>query len=277
MCETLEKEHPNRDIDFYLMFLATETLRLMIDNDWVNQALFKQNENTSRVNRNAFEFFRSETGGFRWQERVLRFAERVYNLQTVANFDSILKDIISGELVSRYAEIEVGSHLKSRAIPFEYNLPRGRKTEDFDMRILCPNQINCEVKHKIESTAFSENTLKNTVSGANKQLPKDNHSIIFVKIPFEWVTIPNVENEILRVFNPFFLRNRTNNLAIVIRWEEQNQDNPNMFFWKYKVYKNPHLGINEQLDNFFSRLSSDRLKDNWVSYNDILQKYIKRL
>ena len=274
ICETLVQDHPNKSLDYYLMFLSTETLRILINNDWVNEVIFKDHHKTSRIYRDAFTFLHSDNCGFKWQTRVLGLAERVYNLQKIVNFDLIIKDIITGQLVSRYAEIEVGSQLMSRGIPFEFNLPTGVKGSDYDISILLKNRINCEVKHKIESTVFSENTLKNTISGANKQLPKNEYSIIFIKIFVDWIYNKDFEFQVTKVFEQFFQRNKKNNIGIVLRWEEQSLLNPGVFLWNYKVFKNVYHSSTEEITNFLDTINSNRENVYWTSFREKLMNYV---
>jgi hypothetical protein len=272
MCETIKAQHPGKDVDYYKMFLATELLRLIIDNDWVNQTIFKQNPVKERKNNNAFEYFRSKTNGFQWQERVYRLAERVYNLRHIPNIENIIDDIIGGELVSRFAELEVGSHLFSRGIKFEFVVPTGEKGKDFDIKIIEPLIINCEVKHKIESTSLSDSTLTNTIRSANDQIPKDVPAIIFIKIPEEWISDKKLKEVIDRVFEPFFQRNSTHITGIMLRWEERDSINEGMFYWKFEFHVNKYFKLNDDIDLFLQQINGTR--NNWVSLSDIIHKYM---
>jgi len=214
-CKKLKEKFPNNHFDFYRMLIATEVLRHLVDNDWVNQTLFKQHDKLEKKNKKAYSFFESEETGFTWQTRIYYLSERLYNIRKVKNFNLLIEQIISGNLVSRYAEIDVGSHLFKRGIEFEFKKPIGTKTNDYDLRITDNIIVNCEIKHKLESTKLSTQTIKNSLSDANKQLPKNELGIIFLKIPQEWVESNEIIESISRVINPFFDRNKSNIISTI--------------------------------------------------------------
>lgn len=267
--EKIKEEYPERNKDFYKMFLSTELLRMLIDNEWVNQTLFSHHNTLEKKNLDGYNYFKSPILGYVWQTRICRLAERVYNLQNVPNFKNIIKDIINGEVVSRDAEIEVGGHLLSRNIKFEFVIPSNIKTNDFDIRITDP-KINCEVKHKIESTKISANSLLNTIRSAKQQLPKHEPSIIFLKIPENWINDKIIDQIIPLVFDAFLKRNE-NILGIMIRWEEHHTIFKNILFTKFYFYKNDFSKLDAKLKLFISDLNGD-IK-NWVSFDEIIQKH----
>jgi hypothetical protein len=272
MCETIKKEHPDKDADYYKMFLSTEVLRLMIDNEWVNQAVFKQHPNKEKKNNAAFDYLRSGANGYEWQERVSKLAERVYNLRRVPNIENIIDKIKSGELLSSYAELEVGSHLYSRGISIEFVIPKGIKGQDFDIKITSPLVVNCEVKHKIESTAISQNTLTDAIRSANDQIPHDEPAIIFIKIPEGWLSDQSFNEIINKAFEPFFERNSTHIIGIMLRWEQSDTQVPGIFYWKYNFYENKHYKTTTDIKAFTERLQD--MSTNWISFSEIVRKYI---
>lgn len=271
MCETIKKDFPDRDDDFYKMFISTEVLRLMVDNEWVSQSLFQKHAQREKKNLDAFDYFNSAEGGFEWQERVSRFAERIYNLCRVPNIENVIQDVINGNLVSRFAEIEVGSHLFGRGIKFEFVIPIGQKGKDYDIQILDPLRVNCEVKHKIESTSLSENTLTNTIRASNDQLPIDIPAIIFIKIPERWVFEPDLIKTIRNSFKPFFQRNRDHIIGIVLRWEQRDSNYEGLFYWKYRLFFNENFKTTPQIESFINQLEGERAIG--TSFSDIVHKY----
>lgn len=275
ICDTLKKVHPNKDIDFYKMGFAVEVLRLMVDNEWVNQSIFNQHKTRGKKNLDAYNFFRSDTNGYQWQERIFRFAERIFNLRNVKNFDSIIKDIISGELVSRFAEIETGRHLMSRGFDFEYNAPTGKKGKDFDIKVISEIIINCEVKHKIESTTLSAKTIKKALSAANKQLPHDTHAFIFLRIPTEWINDLSFREKIESASGEFFQRNKGHILGIVLRWEQEDLIKKGMFHWFYNVVVNKYFNHNKITSNILSKITESASKSTWLDFHDFIIENMK--
>jgi hypothetical protein len=55
MFDVIYKEHPNKELDFFKMLMATEMLRIMIDNEWVNQCLFSIHNKLEKSNHDALE------------------------------------------------------------------------------------------------------------------------------------------------------------------------------------------------------------------------------
>lgn len=273
ICETIKKEHPDKDADYYKMLLSTELLRLMIDNEWVNQAIFQQHPNKEKKNYAAFDYLRSGVNGYEWQERVSKLAERVYNLRRVSNIEFIIDRIKSGELLSSYAELEVGRHLYSRGIILEYVTPKGIKGQDFDIKITSPLVVNCEVKHKIESTALSQSTLTNTIRSANDQIPHNEPALIFIKIPEEWLSDQYFSEIINETFEPFLKRNSSHIIGIMLRWEQADEQVPSLFYWKYNFYENGHYNTTTDIRTFIEQLNG--MSTTWISFSEIIRKYIE--
>jgi len=256
------------------MGVATELLRHLIDNEWVNQSIFNQHPTREKKNLDAFNFFNSEETGFVWQNRIFFLAERIYNLRKVENFELIRNDILNGELVSRFAEIEIGAHLMRRGIKFKFIEPSGEKTQDFDLKLIGKTEINCEIKHKIESTKVSINTIKNTLSKANKQLPKSKPGIIFLKIPFDWIKDRDFKKMLFSVITPFFKRNKNHIIGIGIRWEEQDSNFENIFYLMYKIEKNEHYSGNNEINKILNQMELPSNQKYWVSLERIILQHI---
>lgn len=274
MCLGLKKEFPDKDLDFYKMLIAVEILKQVIGIEWANQTIFKQHKKLDKKNRDAFIFFNSYDTGYIWQTRVYFFGEYIYNLRKVQNFDLLKKEIEAGHLVSRFAEIEVGKHLMQRNINFEFVNPSGKKTEDFDIRIKDELNVNCEVKHKIESTILSESTIINTLRRANRQLPKSEPGIIFLKIPQRWSEDSTLVIILNKVLVPFFQRNNSHLMGILLRWEEQNSLSKGLFYFKYKLLRNEFFDCNELAEKFLNKLEDSVNLKNWVSLENIIMNYM---
>ena len=165
------------DADFVTFGMATEYLRAFVDNEWTNQMVFGQNPTVSRSNRKGRAFMRAEATEaeerFRDQQRTLRIAELLFNLQNVEGIDARLEDLRLGGRESTFAELEAGAFLRRRAVPFRYINPSGTKGADYDAEIPLPEKIkvNCEMKSKIEGTDLSEGAVRNPLQNAHKQLP----------------------------------------------------------------------------------------------------------
>ena len=47
ICDWLEENKPDKDCDFYKMWISIEILRVLVDNEWTNQAIFPNNYPTT--------------------------------------------------------------------------------------------------------------------------------------------------------------------------------------------------------------------------------------
>lgn len=274
MFDILYNKHPDKDIDFYKMLMAVELLRILVDNEWVNQTIFFDfHAELSRTNRDAYEFFGSKNLGYLWQEKVFRLSERLLNLRNIVNFDLIVKDIKNGELVSRYAEIEVACHLYKRLIKFEFVKPSGNKGADFDIKIIDNLEVNCEVKHKIEETDFSAKTIEKSLSKANKQIPQNNPAIIFIKFPTKWTEENQYLNIITSACTPFLIRNKNHIIAIVFRWQKNFLDGK-MVNWMYKVLRNPDYSHNEKTFEVLNKLELWGNNPEWINLEGLIKEQL---
>jgi len=239
VCKTLELKYPGRSCDFYRFGLAVEMLRVLISNEWVNQAIFPNDHPTkSKKTQEAIIFLKSKEIGFQFQERVYRLAQRLYDIQNITGLEMVIKKIINGDTYGGYAEIEAGSFFKRRNIDFDFIIPSGIKGHDFDIKISGSPAINCEVKHKIEATSLSKKILEKTLSLANEQVPNTEPALFFIKIPEEWIVNQALINVVERTMGTFFPRNK-NVLGFILHWEERDKTNNGGFYWKYKYEKNP--------------------------------------
>jgi hypothetical protein len=66
----------------------------------------------------------------------------------------------------------------------------GTTGTDYDVEIEYPSSViaTADAKCKIEGTEFSENTIRNTLNKARKQLPDDWPGIVFFKVPPAWIS-----------------------------------------------------------------------------------------
>ena len=80
-------------------------------------------------------------------------------------------------------------------------------------------KVFAEIKCKRDDTIISVNNLRRTLYAASKQLPTDNPSIVFVRIPTSWIQYENLANEINKIIHNFFL-NVPNINGVIFIWEE---------------------------------------------------------
>jgi hypothetical protein len=115
----LREHHPSGapDADFVTFGMATEFLRASVDNEWTNQMVFGEHSTVARSNRQGRVFMRAEAPAaderYRNQQRALRIAELLFNLQDVEGIDAKVEELRSGNVESTYSELEAGARSSS--------------------------------------------------------------------------------------------------------------------------------------------------------------------
>jgi len=270
----IRKKFQNKDDVFYRFGLSSEVLRILIDNEWVNQSIFSalhpNKSNQTEEPKNYLKSkFKNEEQEFQWQNRVEVLAEMVFNLQDISNFLHIVNKIKQGNFLSRFAELEIGAHLKKRKVNFEYVAPSNKKTQDFDILINEAISINCDVKHKLEETGLTKSTLDNTFYKVSRQLPKNSPALIGLKIPEKWVRDKNAKKLLTSAIKKFFRRN-TNMLAVLIRWEERNKINEFYQMFRLEINNQSHF-LNSQGLEILNKIKGPQAGD-WVRFSDFIRK-----
>ncbi len=272
ICDSMVANYPDKDCDSYKMLLSLEVLRAMMGDEWTNQAIFPNNHHvTSKTVLDAVNFLQTNRPGFVFQERVSKLAVHLYNIRDVVGLQKVIDEIKSGNIYGGYAELEAGDFLLRRNIPFEFVIPSGQKGQDFDIKINTNYTINCEVKHKIESTHPSKEALEATLSAANKQVPKNQPALFFIKVPISWIRHADFRGIVERTKGTFFPRNE-NVLGFILYWEETVQGGDGMFHWKYKFEKNSRLSVN--VGNIQEELTAEVEPLDTFVYE--LRKHIKK-
>lgn len=267
------KKFPNRDSVFYRLFLSSEVLRRIVGNEWTNQAIFYMHQNKPPQTDEARKYLRSEFENeyeqFQWQQRLEILAERIFNLQKINNFSRLIGEIQQKNFSSRFAEIEVGAHLKRAGISFEFVIPSNKKLEDFDITINDGILINCEVKQKLEETNLSKDTLDNTLNKAMKQLPKSEAALIALQIPEEWVKNLKLK-EIVEKNTKKFFKKYNNLLAILFRWEIRDRYHPGAFYLMFRIEENTNsLYMVRGGKNLLSRLNNTKTGE-WIKFLNLI-------
>ena len=122
--------------------------------------------------------------------RVTGLAEMLVNLQRVPGYHECASQLkVPTKLESTIAELEVGKLLYIYGIRFEFNTPKSKKTEDYDLHIWYRDgrKAYADTKCKLEGGTPSENTILTALKRARSQLPPRLPGIVFVKVPREWI------------------------------------------------------------------------------------------
>ncbi len=168
-----------------LLALANGVLRAFMDAEWVELHIISGGRKKGFLSIDESEPHRREMSFF----RVMDLAEVIYNLQPVPGFDECITRMRDGDIEGTYAELDFGRMLYLNQVPFRFVVPQGTTGFDYDIEVEYPNGViaSADAKCKIESTDFSERTIRNTLNKARKQLPDDRPGIVFVKVPPRWI------------------------------------------------------------------------------------------
>ncbi len=203
--------------------VALQVLRCFLGVAWVDTYINPAPAVVSPAARQGREFFRTDGTAsedrFRYQERVARLAELLFQLQDVSGIAARCDSIVQGQIESGYAELEFAGHFLRRDIAVRLLDRSGVKGDDYDFDVGSDDHlVACEVKCKIESTGLQESTISNTLGHARKQLARGRPGIIGVKIPEAWISSPELESKFGAALDSFF-RNSDRVVAVVARWE----------------------------------------------------------
>ena len=282
---SISDRHPDGkpNVEFVAFGIAVEYLRAVVGNEWTNQMVFPQHRDLSHANRQGRVFMKTDENEIeqrvRNQDRTLRIAELLFNLQCVAGIDGRLDALRRGNVEAIYTELEVGKFLLRQAVSFKYVDEVGVKGLDYDGQIFLHNneRVNCEMKCKIESTELSEGAIRNALDTARKQLPPSEQGIIFLKIPESWVHEVNIGTLLLTTINDF-LRGTSRVIAVILYWEEvylQAGKSAAIVANKYRIERGiVPKNVSHEVQKMLDQLSGPETA-SWVSFQTIAKETIQ--
>lgn len=122
---------------------------------------------------------------------IFELAENIFNLQTRPGFYGCLTQLKtartdSAQIESTYAELEFGRILFHYDLNFRFLARQATKSPDYEL--ICRDGIRsfADAKCKVEGSAVTESTIRNSIKDAWEQIPKDGPGIVFIKIPQDW-------------------------------------------------------------------------------------------
>ena len=169
---------------------------------WVREYVFQSNTPTFLLNN-----YSDDKQAAIHVIRVIHLAEMLINCQWIPGYAGCIKQLETPDMIeSTYAELDIARALITHQAEFRFNERIMKKGEDFDLLVTFPNgrEVCADTKCKLESTPFSEQTIKNSLDDARKRnLPSDRPGIIFVKIPREWVQDESSHQQLIEITNRF--------------------------------------------------------------------------
>lgn len=170
----------------------------------------------------------NEEARYEHQFRLTLLADSLFLLQNCEGFDLEIEKLqkVSPanpeiKLEDIAIELQLASMLVKSGHEVKFRRRSGIKRQDFDIEIKFKKitTILGEIKCKRDETVVDVNNLRRTLYDAEKQLPTDNPSIVFVRIPEVWLKYGNLAPEVGRVIQNFFQKIFHIN-AVVFIWED---------------------------------------------------------
>lgn len=252
--------------------LSAEILIHLIGGEWVVNNVFGRKPLDKFLRANP----ESKEDRFKMTDRLMETAELLFNFQDISGVENLVERIKKDSIEACVAELQSAKLLYFNDTPFYFNSPSNQKGLDYNVVATTQGfEIPCEIKCKIESTNFSENTIKATLKHARTQLPENTPSIIFIKIPETWTVEDETEEKLLGVLNEFF-NGTTRVNSVIYHWEEWDylQTGQALRTIRFNEIANPNSKV--KLERILKKPEINQSPANWTYFNDlILNKFGK--
>lgn len=255
--------------------LVINVLKFFLEDELAKQIILTNNEERNKKSLSVKEYFKTNSSHqadrYKYQFRISKLAEYIFNLQDVQGIDEIIARLSLDTIEATFAELACGAFLYRHSIPFNFVKPEGIKGENYDIEITTPNelQICCEVKSKKEDATLSVKTIKNSLKTAQRQLPNKKPGVIFLKIPEEWVFDSTITETFQSILTEFF-RNSNRIVAIIVRWEEQTffpDDQSGRMVTKFNIEKNKSSSLlTPEINKILELIEGPSNNNQWVDF-----------
>jgi hypothetical protein len=124
--------------------------------------------------------------------RVINLAELLLTVQHVPGSESPLKQLQSDSVEATIGELTAAMILIRNGTPVRFGTSVRQSNETFDLEVQLPSGARgcCEAKSKVESTALSDASIRQSIRDARAQLPSDAPGIVFLSVPQTWLDDP---------------------------------------------------------------------------------------
>lgn len=240
-------ERPDLDDAGLVYLCALAILRHYLGVPWVDANVNPSLSKVPRPHRPGRAFLRTAGASIedrlRHQERLTTLAELCFELQGVEGVAERLVAITSGTVESTVAELEFARYFHSRGMGVKFkptSTDKGVQSFDMFVTLLPGVDVPCEVKCNLEDTPLGENTVFNTLKGA--QIPAGSRGIICVKMPQRWAETRDFHKQI-EVPTWDFLRQNRRTWMVLHCWQETRAmpDGTGMTSFPAKVFANPQV------------------------------------
>ena len=173
--------------------LAQYVLAYFLGMDWVSSHVHRPADAADylRAGPTSGPGARPDDGG-RHLLRVINLAELLLTVQHVPGFESPLKQLQSDSVEATIGELTAAMILIRNGTPVRFGTSVRQSNETFDLEVQLPSGARgcCEAKSKVESTALSDASIRQSIRDARAQLPSNAPGIVFLSVPQTWLDDP---------------------------------------------------------------------------------------
>ena len=130
---------------------------------------------------------------YRWQYRITRLAELLYELQPLPGFEPMRRELLGRSMEGAFAELETAWLFASRGHRPVFPPPRNGRGKNCDLLVVVHGTgAAVEVKAIDDSSAksYQWRTIYNQLQTARKQLPASLPGLIVLLVPAAWTAAP---------------------------------------------------------------------------------------
>lgn len=217
-----------KDVVSEIFWLSIMIITFILGDEWrtknITDNLFTDDK------RMAYLQPRLETKQERYEHqfRLTLLADCLFLLQYSEGFDLKIEELQKVSptnpevrLEDIVIELQIASMLVRSGNAIKFRPRSGIQRQDFDIEIYFKKatKIFAEIKCKRDDTVVNVNNLRRTLYAAEKQLPTNNPSVVFVRIPKNWIQYEKLAPEVSRAIRNFF-HNISHVNGVVFIWEE---------------------------------------------------------
>jgi hypothetical protein len=167
--------------------MANTTVKHYLGGEWLDRYVHYKSPHARylRVDINA-----SAPGKMKAMMRYWEFAETLLNLQNIEGFEAVLDELEHGKIESACGEFDVARMIAFHGLKFCFVKPTRGTKRNYDFEIRYPDglKVCAEAAAKFEATLPRARSIRHSLRASRAQLPDDELSIIFVKVPEAWIS-----------------------------------------------------------------------------------------
>ena len=175
------------DPDTWSDHVAVEVLESLMGQEWVTDRI--RNYKTCDLSKDFLALGDHISHDAVRRFRIRELARRLYEFQSFEWFSTVLEGLRTRDIGPAAFELDALWLLMVASPAVGTKAEVSEKGKDFDGYALMRDVVvPVEVKAKSDWTPWTTNTIRNTVRSAARQLPKGEVGLLFIRVPFAWVS-----------------------------------------------------------------------------------------